>query len=74
MILNGLPWKQTEIILPFLRLHSRTAFWALLLTTRAAPFLLRDSYRYRSIVYLADIRDFYRYRSIVYLADILYLQ
>ena len=40
----------------------------------ATPFLLRDSYRYRSIVYLADIRDFYRYRSIVYLADILYLQ
>ena len=26
MILNGLPWKWTEIILPFLRLHSSTAF------------------------------------------------
>ena len=24
VILNGLPWKQTEIILPFLRLHSST--------------------------------------------------
>ena len=23
MILNGLPWKQTEIILSFLRLHPR---------------------------------------------------
>ena len=28
MILNGLPWKQTEIILSFLRLHPSTAFWA----------------------------------------------
>ena len=26
MILNGLPWKWTEIILSFLRLHPRTAF------------------------------------------------
>ena len=26
MILNGLPWKRTEIILPFLRLHPSTAF------------------------------------------------
>ena len=25
MILNGLPWKQTEIILSFLRLHPSTA-------------------------------------------------
>ena len=29
MILNGLPWKQTEIILLFLRLHPSTAFWTL---------------------------------------------
>ena len=29
MILNGLPWKQTEIILSFLRLHPSIAFWAL---------------------------------------------
>ena len=42
-ILNGLPWKQTEIILSFLRLHPSTAFWTLLLTMRATPFLLRDS-------------------------------
>ena len=26
MILNGLPWKPTEIILSFLRLHPSTAF------------------------------------------------
>ena len=43
MILNGLPWKQTEIILSFLRLHPGTAFRTLLLTTMATPFLLRDS-------------------------------
>ena len=33
--LNGLPWKRTEIILSFLRVHPGTAFWT--------PFLLRDS-------------------------------
>ena len=38
VILNGLPWKQTEIILSFLRLHPSTAFQTLLLT-----ILLRDS-------------------------------
>ena len=32
MILNDLPWKQTEIILSFLRLHPSTAFWTLMLT------------------------------------------
>ena len=31
MILNGLPWKQTEIILSFLRLHPSTAFWTLVI-------------------------------------------
>ena len=35
MILNGLPWKQTEIILLFLRLHPSTVFWTLLLTLMA---------------------------------------
>ena len=43
VILNGLPWKRTEIILSFLRLHPSTAFWTLLLTMMATPFLLRDS-------------------------------
>ena len=43
MILNGLPWKWTEIIPSFLRLHPSTAFWNLLLTMMTTPFLLRDS-------------------------------
>ena len=30
-----LPWKQTETILSFLRLHPSTAFWTLLLTMMA---------------------------------------
>ena len=38
-----LPWKRTEIILSFLRLHPSTAFQTLLLTMTATPFLLRDS-------------------------------
>ena len=42
MILNGLPWKQTEIILSFLRLHPRTAFQTLFLTMMATPFLLNQ--------------------------------
>ena len=41
--IDGLPWKQTEIILSFLRLHPSTAFWTLLLTTMTTPFLVRDS-------------------------------
>ena len=28
-MLNGLPWKRTEIIQSFLRLHPSTAFWTL---------------------------------------------
>ena len=32
MILNGLPWKQTEIILSFLRLHASTAFQGCILS------------------------------------------
>ena len=43
VIPNGLPWKRTETILSFLRLYPNTAFWTLLLTMRATPFLLRDS-------------------------------
>ena len=42
VILNGLPWKRTEITLSFLRLHPSTAFQTLLLTMMATPFLLRD--------------------------------
>ena len=29
VILNGLPWKRTDIILSFLGLHPSTAFWTL---------------------------------------------
>ena len=43
-MLNGLPWKQTKIVLLFSRLHPETAFWILLLTVRAIPFLLKDSW------------------------------
>ena len=42
-------WKRTEIILSFLRLHPSTAFWTLLLTMMATPFLkgiLAHSSRY----------------------------
>ena len=42
MILNGLPWKRTDIILSFLRLHPSAAFRTLLLTMMGTPFLLRD--------------------------------
>ena len=35
MMLNGLPWEQTEIILSFLRLHPNTAFQTLLLTVHS---------------------------------------
>ena len=43
VILNGLLWKGTVIILLFMRLHPSTAFRTLLLTMMATPFLLRDS-------------------------------
>ena len=59
MILNGLPWKQREIILSFFRLHPSTAFQTLLLTIRATPFLLRilaDGGRYNG--HLNLIRPF----------------
>ena len=35
--------RQTEIILSFLRLHPSTAFWTVLLTMMATPFILSDS-------------------------------
>ena len=43
VILNGLPWKWTRILLSFLRLHPSTAFWTLSLTVKATSFLLRSS-------------------------------
>ena len=59
MILNGLPWKRTEIILSFLRLHPSTAFRTLLLTLRAAPFLPRDScQQFSSVQSLSHVQLF----------------
>ena len=57
MILNGLPWKRTEIILSFLRLHSNTAFWTLLLTMMATPFLLRDSCPQQQIQWSSELNS-----------------
>ena len=37
-----------DYILSFLKLHPSTAFWTLLLTMRATPFFLRDSYHHTS--------------------------
>ena len=47
--IEWLSWKQTEIILSFLRLHPSTAFWTFFLTIRATPFLLRDSCKQQQI-------------------------
>ena len=53
VILNDLHWKQTVIILPFLRLHPSTAFQTLLQTMRATPFLLRESCpQYQILIHL----------------------
>ena len=43
VMLNGLPWIQTKIIILLLRLHGSAAFWTPLFTMRVTPFLLRDS-------------------------------
>ena len=48
MILNGLPWKRTEIILSFLRLHPSTAFGTL------ADY---DGYSISSEIFLSTIVD-----------------
>ena len=42
VILNGLPWKQAEMILSLLKLYPSNAFQILLFTTRATPLLLMD--------------------------------
>ena len=41
-MVNGFLWKQTEIILSFLRLHPSTVFRTLLLIMGATQFLLWD--------------------------------
>ena len=40
---NGLPWKRTEIILSFLKLHPSITFQTLVMTMRTTLFLQRDS-------------------------------
>ena len=49
VILNGLPWKRTEIILSFLRLHPSTAFWTL--------FVDDDGYSISSKGFLTTVVD-----------------
>ena len=51
-MLNGLPWKWTEIILLFLRLHPSTAFQSMLLT-----FVDYDGYSISSKGFLPTIVD-----------------
>ena len=41
--IEWLALEMNRVILSFLRLHPSTAFWTLLLTMVATPFLLRDS-------------------------------
>ena len=48
VILNGLPWKQTEIILSFLRLHPTTEFRTL---------VDHDGYSISSKGFLATVVD-----------------
>ena len=57
VILNGLPWKQTEIILSFLRLHPSTAFQTVLLTMKATPFLRRDSCPQQKIQWSSELNS-----------------
>ena len=51
-MLSALPWKLTEIILLFMRLHQRPAVWTFLLTLRATPLFLSDSCPYSCAVSL----------------------
>ena len=57
VILNGLLWKRTEIILSFLRLHPSNAFQTLLLTMMATPFLLRDSCPQQQILWSSELNS-----------------
>ena len=57
VILNGLPWKRTEIIMSVLRLHPSTACWTLLMTMRATPFLLRDSCPQQQIQWSSELNS-----------------
>ena len=57
VIFNGLPWKWTEIVLSFLRLHPSIAFQILLLTVMAIPFLLRDSCPQQQIYWSSELNS-----------------
>ena len=46
-----------ECILSFLRLHSSTVFWTLLLTMIAPPFLLRDSCPQQEISWSSELNS-----------------
>ena len=48
VIVNGLPWKRTEIILSFLRLHASTTFWF---------FVDYDGYSISSMGFLPTVVD-----------------
>ena len=49
VIWDGLPWKRTEIILLFLRLHPTTGFWT--------PFVDHDGYSISSTGFLPTVVD-----------------
>ena len=57
VILNGLLWKRTRIILSFLKLHPSSAFQILLLTMMATPFLLRDSCPQQQIQWSSELNS-----------------
>ena len=67
MILNGLPWKQTEIILLFLSLHPSTAFRTLLLTMMATPFfskyytnIIKGPLRYAYLIFCSFLLHMFK--------------
>ena len=49
VVLNGLPCKQTEIILSFLRLHPSTAFQILLLTITGIQVEINGHKQYENL-------------------------
>ena len=42
VIMNGLPWKRTKVIMFFFEVHPSTAFQTLVLTMQTISFLLRE--------------------------------
>ena len=58
-ILNGLPWKRTEIILSFLRLHPRTAFRTLCFQGKPFNITVIQVYAPTSNAEEAEVERFY---------------